>query len=333
MADKLQVIKLAKDMIEGKVSSTFADASKNSEALREQLIAANGGSTTIDIKKFHRGNECFQIIEEIIPLIVNEGLQGNEFFFNLVDYRNISLGDDIDFWTKQKTNLIVADASYGVSGIRRQRLGKMTKYNIDTTLKVVKVYEELKRLLAGRTDFNEFISEVTRAFNEKMMNTTYTAFSGITASTTGLNSAYVPVGTYTEDGLMDLVGHVESANEAVATIIGTKKALRKVTTAVVSDQAKTDLYNMGYYGKFNGTNMVYIPQRHTTGTDTFLLDDNKIYVIAGNDRPIKVVNVGTGLLSVNDPLQQPDMTQNYLYGQEFGVGVAFNSKIGIMTMS
>jgi hypothetical protein len=331
--EKNNVIKLASDIILKKVDSKFADASKNVEALRDALIEANGGSTTIDVKTFYRGNECFQIIEEIIPLIVNEGLQGNEFFFNLVDYRNILLGDDIDFWTKQKTNLIVADASYGVSGIRRQRLGKKTKYNVDTTLKVVKVYEELKRLLAGRTDFNEFIEEVSKAFNEKIMNTTYTAFSGITSATTGLNSTYVPVGTYTEDGLIDLVNHVGAANEATPVILGTQKALRKVTSAVVSDQAKADLYNMGYYGKFNGTNMVYLPQRHVVGTDTFLLDDNKIYVIAGNDKPIKVVNVGTGILSVNDPLQQEDHTQNYFYGQEFGVGLAFNSKIGVMTLA
>ena len=141
--EKTNVIKLASDIIMKKVDSNFADASKNAEALRDMLIEANGGSTTIDVKTFHRGNECFQIVEEIIPLIINEGLQGNEFFFNLGDYRNIALGDDIDFWTKQKTNLIVADASYGVSGIRRQRLGKMTKYNVDTTLKVVKVYEDL----------------------------------------------------------------------------------------------------------------------------------------------------------------------------------------------
>ena len=331
--DKLNVIKLATDIIQKKVSPNFADASKNAEALREALIEANGGSTTLDVKTFHRGNECFEIIEEIIPLIIHDGLQGNEFFFNLVDYRNIALGDEIDFWKKNETNLIVADASYGVSGIRRQRLGSMTKYNVDTALKVVKVYEELKRLLAGRTDFNEFISEVSRAFTKKIMDNTYTAFNGITSSTTGLNSTYVPTGTYTEDGLLDLVGHVEASTESIATILGTKKALRKVSTAVVSDEAKSDLYNMGYYGKFNGTNMVYLPQRHVSGTDTFLLNDNKIYVIAGNDKPIKVVNVGSGILSANDPLQQPDFTQNYLYGQEVGIGLAFSEKLGVMIMS
>ena len=331
--DKINVIKLASDMIQNKVSANFSDVSKNSEALRETLIEANGGKTTIDIKTFHRGNELFEIVEEIIPVIVNEGLTGNEFFFNLVDYRNILLGDDIDFWTEDKTEFIVADASYGVSGIRRQRLGAMEKYNVDTTLKVIKVYEELKRLLAGRTDFNTFIRKVGEAMQTKIMNDTYNAFKGVTETTRGLNSTYVKSGTYAEDTLLDLVAHTEAANQAVATIFGTKKALRKVTTANVSDEAKSDLYNMGYYGKFNGTNMIYLPQRHDVGTDNFLLDDSKIYVIAGNDRPIKVVNKGVGLLSANDPLQSADFTQNYLYGQEFGVGVAFAQKMGFYSLT
>lgn len=331
--DKFNVIKLASDMIQNKVSANFSDASKNSEALREALIEANGGSTEIDIKNFHRGNECFEIIEEIIPLIINEGLTGNEFFFNLVDYRNVALGDEIDFWTTDKTELVVADATYGTSGIRRQRLGKKEKYNVKTQLKVVKVYEELKRLLAKRTEFNEFIDAVGRAMQNEVMNDTYTAFKGVTTTTKGLNSTYVQTGTFTEDSLLDLVAHVEAANGVKATIIGTKKALKTVKSTDLSDEAKSDLYNMGYYGKFYGTNMIYLPQRHAVGTETFLLEDNKIYVIAGSDKPIKVVNVGTGLLSTNDPLQSADFTQNYLYGQEFGVGVAFGSKMGFYKVS
>ena len=331
--EKLQIIKLATDMIQNRVPANFSDSVKNSEVLRQAFIEANGGSQDIDIKKFHRGNQLFEIIEELIPTIVHEGLQGNEFFFNLVEYRNIALGDDLDFWTEDKTEFIVADAAYGVSGIRRQRLGAKQKYNVDTTLKVVKVYEELKRLLAGRTDFNVFVQKVAKAMNDNLMNDVYTAFNGVTASTRGLNSTYVTTGSYSEDNLLDLVGHVEASTNSVATILGTKKALRKIATATVSDEAKSDMYNMGYYGKFNGTNMIWIPQIHKSGTDTFLLNDNKIYVIAGNDKPIKVVNVGTGLLSVNDPLQAKDFTQNYLYGQEFGVGLAFNEKMGISTLS
>ena len=331
--DKLQVIKLATDMIQGRVSANFADASKNSDALIDALIEANGGSAELNWKTFQRGNACFEIVEEIIPLIVNEGFKGNEFFMNLVDYRNVALGDDIDFWTEDKTELLIADASYGVSGIRRQRLGRKEKYNVETTLKIVKVYEELKRLLAKRIDFNEFIQKVSTAFVRNRYDELYTAFDAISATTRGLNSTYVKTGSYSEDALLTLVQHVEAAQEATATILGTKAALRKVTTASVSDEAKTDLYNMGYYGKFNGTNMIYLPQRHKVGTDDFLLNDNKIIVLAGDEKPIKYVTKGEGILSVNDPLQTPDFTQNYLYGEESGIGVAFSGKLGIYSMS
>lgn len=331
--DKLQVVKLATDIITNKVSANFADARKNSDALIDALIEANGGSSELNWKTFHRGNACFEIIEEILPLIVHEGFQGNEFFMNLVDYKNIVLGDDIDFWTEDKTELIVADASYGVTGIRRQRLGRKEKYNVETTLKIVKVYEELKRLLAKRIDFSEFITRVGKAFIKNRYDELYTAFDGITTTTRGLNSTYVITGSYSEQNILNLVQHVEAANEATATILGTKNALRKLTTATVANEAKSDMYNMGYYGRFNGTNMIYLPQRHAVGTDNFLLNDNKIIVIAGDEKPIKYVTKGEGILSVNDPLQSADFTQNYLYGEEAGVAIAFNNKIGIATLS
>lgn len=331
--EKSQVVKLATDMITNKVSANFADASKNSEALIDELIEANGGSSEISFKNFNRANPCFQIIEEIIPKIVHEGFKGNEFFMNLVDYRNVLLGDDIDFWTDDKTELIVSDVSYGVAAIRRQRLGKKEKYNVETTLKIVSVYEELKRLLARRVDFNEFIQAVSKAFIRDRYNDIFTAFDGITASTRGLDSTYVRTGSYSEDTLCEIIDHIEAANEFKATILGTRKALRKITTAVQSNEAKSDMYNSGFYGKFNGTPMIYTPQRHKVGTSEFLLNDNKIIIIASNEKPIKYLTKGTGILSVTDPLQTADHTQTYLYAEEAGVGVAFNDKIGIYTLS
>ena len=257
--------------------------------------------------------------------------------------KRMDVTEDFAVWKEYARNKGIHGAVISYLDIKKEHF-----YHIETTVDglqfatargwedlstILKVYEELKRLLARRTDFNTFIAKVSKAMKDKLMSDTYTAFNGVTATTDGLNSAYVLTGSYSEDALLDVIGHVEAANGAVATILGTKKALRKVTTAVVSDEAKSDLYNMGFYGKFNGTNMIWVPQRHKVGTDEFLLDDNKIYVIAGDDKPIKVVNVGEGILSANDPLQAHDMTQNYLYGQEFGVGVKFNTKMGFVRVA
>lgn len=334
--DKERIIGLATQMIKSKVPSEFSDSSKNSEALRKLFVEANGGKTELRLKDLYRGNPVFDIIEELIPVMIEEGLKGDEFFFDLVEYHNVALGDDIDFQVEDHTELIVADGTYGTDGIRRQRLGGLQHVTIPTQLKVVKVYDEFKRFLAGKIDFNELVSKVSSAMIKQLRNDIFTVFNGISNSNQyGLGDTYVPVtGTYSEDKLLELCEHVEAANNgSPITIVGVKSALRKCTTAVQSDEAKTDMYNMGYYGKFNGVKMVYVPQVHKAGTSEFLLPDKKLFVIPAGVKPIKVLNMGEGYAATDNPLENGDHTQNYFYGQEFGVGLIFSSKIGVYTLS
>lgn len=329
--EKNEVVKLAIDYIKGDVPTQYTKK-QTSDSLIDSLIELNGGTDKINIKTFHRGNAVFDIIEEIIPTIVEEGFKGTEFFMDLVDYRNVNDGDSIEFLVENPSTFIVADISNGVQSVRRQRLDAGTKQTINTTLKAVKVYEDLKRLLAKKTDFSIFVKKVGEAFSKKIYNDVYAAFNGISAATVGLNDKYVITGTYSEDALMELIDHVEAATGKTARIVGTKTALRKVTTAVVSNDAKADLYNIGYYGKFNGTDMISVKQLHVAGTDTFAFDNTKIYIIASDDKPVKVVNEGEGLLVTNDSITNADLTQEYLYAQAYGVGVVIGAKLGIMNV-
>lgn len=103
-------------------------------------------------------------------------------------------------------------------------------------------------------------------------------------------TTYFPVaGSYSEDALLDLISHVEAAaGGEKATIIGTKKALRNLKESIMSDGAKEEFHNMGYVGTFFGTPVVATPQRHQIGSTSFVLSDNVLTIIAGDDKPIKV---------------------------------------------
>ena len=90
---------------------------------------------------------------------------------------------------------------------------------------------------------------------------------------------------------------------------------------------------MGYYGKFNGTEMICMRQVHKVGTSVFALDDSKLYIIAGDDKPVKIVNEGEGLLYEGDATANNDLTQEYVYGQTFGVGVVCAEKMGVFTLA
>jgi hypothetical protein len=327
-----EVVKIAIAAMKQKLPDKYS-AEQTSDTLRKALIEANGGSTVFDIKSLRRHPELYDIIEELIPYITKEGLEGNEFFMNYVDYRNEKLGDDTEFWTEDNSLFLVADAAHGTQAIRRQRLNVGTKVTFVKTLKVIKIYEELNRLLAGRVDFNTFVNRIAKSMTNKLYDDIYTVLDSISASTAGLTSDYVKTGSFAEDTLVTLIDHVEAATGARATIVGTRSALRNVTSAVTSYSAKEDMYNTGFYGKFNGTPMIVAPQRHIIGTDSFKLSTSKLHILASDDKFLKVIDSGEGLLIDKDPTTNQDLTKEYLYGQAYGVGTIVNAKIGIYNIS
>jgi len=332
MAEMNDIVKIAVDAYHGNVEKYSVGQSQ--ELLRKALIEANGGSDKLNYKAIRDG-KCtglFALIETILDRTVIEGLQGDEMFNALVDFRNVAEGDQNLFVVKDSNLFVVADAADGTQGIRRQRLGGESEVAIPTSMKYVRIYEELNRVLAGRVDFNYFINKVAESFRQKTLNDIYTLWSSATAEQLG-GVEYFPVaGVYNEDTLLDLIAHVEAAaGGKTATIVGTKKAVRKLAPSIQGTDSRSDIYNMGYYGKFYGTPVVVTPQRHKWGTKDFVMNDKSLTIIAGDDKPLKFVYEGDPLVIMGNPVDNADLTQEYLYGCKYGTGIVLaggNSGIG-----
>lgn len=332
MAEINDIVKLAVDAYKGNVEKY--SVSQSQDILHKALVTANNGKTTLNYKDIRDGkcNGLFTLIEETLSATVIEGLQGDEYFNALVDFRNVAEGDSPIFTVEDNNLFVVADAADGTQGIRRQRLGGVTEATIPTTLKVVRIYEELNRVLSGRVDFNRFIDNVAKSFRQRLLNDIYTLWSGATAEQLGGATYFPTAGAYSEDALLELIAHVEAAaGGKQATIVGTKKALRNLKESIVSDEAKDELHNFGYVGKFYGSPVVATPQRHKAGSTEFVLDDSVLTIIAGDDKPIKVVYEGDPIVLMGDPMSNADFTQEYLYGEKYGMGIVLagnNTGIG-----
>ena len=127
MAEMNDIVKLAVDAYRGRVEKYSENQSM--DVLRQALVEANGGSTVLDYKKIRDG-ECkglFTLIETILSRTVVEGLQGDEFFNAMVDFRNVAEGDKNLFVVEDDNLFVVAEAADGTQGIRRQRLGGSTR--------------------------------------------------------------------------------------------------------------------------------------------------------------------------------------------------------------
>lgn len=333
MATINEIVRLAVDTYNGRPAGQYSLDESNS-VVYNAILAANGGKNHLDKRDIRDGKcgELFAIIEETIVKTVIDGLQGNEFFMNMVEYKNLALGDTNEFFIPDDSLLYVDEVARGTQGLRRQRLNGGTRFSVNMKTYGIKVYEELDRMLSGRSDLTALINKVGESLLKKQYEDIFTAWTGI-INTTG--STYIPVaGSYSEEALLELCEHVEVNNGQVPVIMGTRAALRKIQTATVSETAKEDMYKMGFYGYFNGIPMVRINQVHERNTDKFILPENQLYIIGVNTKPIKYVNEGEALIVPPTFGMNADFSEDYLFVNNAGIQVIIpDKKIGVYTIS
>ena len=336
MADTLnskELVKLMLDYRHGCVEKFSKEEAR--ETIRQALIAANGGSAKLSYKSFRNNPQLYTIIETLIDQVKAEGLSENDFFNQFVEQRNMAEGDAPEFTVKEKSTLVVSDIARGTQGLRRQRIGAKSSVTLTPTAHGIKVYEELVRILSGRVDTNDLIDAITEAVTKRQLNDIYGAFAGLTQDSLG-EDYYPTAGAYDEDALLDVCQRVSAANDgATVTLICTLKGARKIGANSTSDEAKSDIYNHGYPMKWNGINVIVVPQRLKAGTEDFIFDDDKVYVIPANmDRFIKLVVGGDDIFDIKDgATDNADMSTEILYITYYTVGVIIARKFGIYEMA
>ena len=327
MADKNSIIKLGVDICKNQVNTEFASANREEqmETLRKALVEANGGSNKLNYKTMRNNVALFEIIETILEMNDVQGFEENDFFEQFVDYRNLALGDENSFYIEDNSLFTVNTTAEGVGATLRQRINKGKNESVATTLHTIETYEELNRLLAGRIDIVEFVEKIRRSFMHKRLNAIYDTFY---AGISGLPAAFGKTGSYAEADLVDLIAHVEASTGGNAIIVGTKKALAKVTTAVVSENAKERYNQEGFYGIFNGTPMMAIKQSHKVGTYEFAISDNDLWIVTANDKPIKFVTEGDAIFEQGQATDNVDRTVDILAGERYGIAIVLNQLYG-----
>lgn len=327
MENKKAVIKLAVDLCKDQVNSEFATGTvdEQMEVLRQELIKANGGSDKVNYKSMRHNVALFEIVESILELNDVQGFRENDFFDQFVEYKNIALGDENHFYIGDNSLFTINTIAEGVNGTLRQRINRGKTETIPTSLRVIEVYEELNRLLAGRINIIEFVEKIKDSFAEKRAEAVYHAFS---EGLEGVVKPFKETGTITEEKLLDLILHVEAATGGDAIILGTKKALSKVPTAEKSNDAMERKNQLGFFGVFNGTPMMEVKQVHKAGGREFAITDGTIWIVTGNDKPIKFVTEGDALFEQGSAMDNADMTVEILAGERWGIGVVLNQAMG-----
>lgn len=294
------------------------------------------------IKK--HADELFELIEEDIEFKVVTGLQADEFFEDYVEYRNIALGDDEEYWQEDpEANFIVAEVSGDHHDLTMQHLNVGTPYRIHTKPYGIKVGKDIDMILLGRIDFTKLTDKIAEAYTQDIKQKVFTEFYAAAAKLP--NPTYFvksgTLGTATKANFDELLENVQMANGgAEVVIVGTKTALKKLND--LSDinwraaSQKEDVAAMGRLGSYEGTALMEVPQRFALNDVTQkLIPNDKLLIFArGTEKMIKVTDRGEIQIVERgqNKAELADDFHTYEVQREYGVGTMLTQYFGQWTL-
>lgn len=317
--------RLALDVYQGK-NVMFNEVS-GEQAIRNAINDAVGGE--FNYKTFRENKyKVFTILEEVLDITL--GVVITNQFDSLAEVKSVALGDRPSFRVEDNSLFRVARIAGGNNDLRRQKILNR-RFEIETDYFGAKLYTELEQFQAGMVDFTGWVNRLSLSFAHDMGTQIYKA---IAESYISLNSVYgqaVGTGTYSEDVLFDLIQHVEAKSGKKAQVLGTRKALRKVSKELLmSDSMKDQLNKVGYIGTVGGTDLVLLPQAHKVGSDEFFVDDNMLIVIPTGEKLVKVLIEGEAtVIETADAGARNDQQMEYLFQKKMGVGVMQSAIYGM----
>lgn len=239
---------------------TVKEANAKITTLFKKIIGCDEKSSKAEIRKAIRKNQqvLFDLIEELVPNLLQSGWQDNPFFNEFVEVRNIDIGDQNIFYTEDETILTVSKVSGNHWDLDRQRLGKGTTFSVTTSWYGIAVYSEYEKLLTGLEDFATFVTKLYEAVDRFVNESIYEAFlSAAEQLPGGAGGAgqWVKTGdlsAVTKDTFMTLIEDVQMATGMDVVIMGTKSALAKLDSMRnidwVSSEMKNERYTTGRLG-------------------------------------------------------------------------------------
>ena len=346
-----EVKNLMFDLYKGELSEgiTKAEAESKIREVSLKIFGLTKDSSKRDRKRAYaeNGRQFFDVIEEITDFTVSTGLKENEWFTQLVNYKNLADGDENLFYNEhEEVILSVARMGKRHHDTMLQRLPEGKTYSVETDLYGAAVGADIDRYLLGQEDWTKLIDAITKAF---VVMTQDLIFTEILAAPAKLpvQTGFVDAGALTSATrakFNKVLQNVSVANDnADVVIMGTMVGLQELENLIdvnwISDGQKADKASMGRLGNYGRYQLVEIPQRFAKNDVTSdVYDDNILWVFAsGDDKLVDMVDVGETLIDEiterGEANGRIDDIMKYEVQRELGVATRIGRYFGQWTIT
>ena len=330
---ELSVKDIAVSLCKGTVNEKFGRSNDDAnELIRKAILKTAGCENGWDKYMFdHNKHLVFKLLSEILEETIND--QMIEKYNAWVDFRSVALGDTIEFRVPNQDLFEVGLVADGSDNLRRQRV-LHNKIAMQSFAMGVKIYEEYLMFVMGKVDFPDMIQRVAKSIDNALMR----------MIVKGIENAYVPVanetfgysGTYDDNEVLRVAQNVEAKTGVKPVIYGGKGALanlRKSSNALWSEAEKEEVRNLGHVGKFNGYDVIEIPN-FMDNHDQLVLRQDMIFIIPDGTKIIKLINEGNAEVhEVTDQHARLDNQVEYQFIQRYQLGVLKSNVYGVIVIA
>jgi len=235
----------------------------------------------------------FEIMEEIVNVVIGEDVLNCPFVESFVEVKNRALGDNTAWYSEGSSLLSVASFAGNHWDTNRQAIDLGSEFTLPREWVFVHVYEELERFLLGITPIEKMMDTISKSIDKYMKDRLYMQFQNVAAAV----PAEFSVQGNSEEALGDLCDLVQAAGGYDSiTIAGTRGALRKiggiVPESLIADSQKESKASTGTFGEWDGHKLMLIPQVKKPDAFELALDNDKLFIMGGDVKPIKLEFIG-----------------------------------------
>ena len=305
-------------------------ASDVNETLREELKAFNSYS-------YYRANKnvLFQLIEEIANVVVPKKVIAQ--FGSFAEVQSVNLGEKIVF--KQRTGVSRGKRFVTVAG----EYGTYRTFNVDSRDITMspRVYAgaailEIGDFLQGRVDMSELMDIIIEGLSDSIYNEVQGALkAAINAEDRPAANKAIVAGFDAKefDKVINTVAAYGDSvtiycTRAFATTLYNQPGWAGDSNPMTALQDYNDVREMGYVGRYKGTNVVLLSNSFVDeNNEEMLVDDAYAYIMpAGKEKPVKIGIEGGTLI---DEVRLADGSMEIQAQHMFDVAVVANNYWGI----
>lgn len=337
--DEMKIFDLANDLARGNFS-LHVDKEKVSRKDLEDYLRKTINDDILKgatlYQAYRRNNiVLFEIMEEIVNLTISNDIMEVPFMDNFVEFKNRALGDKTAWYSEGKSYLSVVSFAGNHWDTNREALDAGAEFTLPKEWVYIHCYDELERFLLNITSLERLTDVIYKSFNKYIKERCYMQFQNVMDV---VSEEFAKNGNSEEavGGLCDLLQ--AAGGYSNLTIAGTRGALRKLAGIVpdkyFADSQREAKANTGTIGEWEGHKLMVIPQVLKTGTFELALDDNVIFIMGGDVKPIKLEFIGdTRTQEVRDGRINNDMSLELQVQTCFGIGLMLPEVFGRFTFA